>query len=28
MMKSCGFGHVDVHNLAAGIVALHAGVKC
>jgi len=28
MMKSAGFGHVDVHNLAAGIVALHVGVRC
>ena len=28
MMKSAGYGHVDVHNLAGGIVALHAGVKC
>jgi demethylmenaquinone methyltransferase/2-methoxy-6-polyprenyl-1,4-benzoquinol methylase len=28
MMKSAGFGHVDVHNLASGIVALHVGVKC
>ena len=28
MMKAAGFGHVDVHNLAAGIVALHVGVKC
>ena len=28
MMKSSGFGHVDVHNLAAGIVALHVGIKC
>ena len=28
MMKSAGFGHVDVHNLAAGAVALHAGIKC
>lgn len=28
MMKTAGFGHVDVHNLAGGIVALHAGVKC
>jgi demethylmenaquinone methyltransferase/2-methoxy-6-polyprenyl-1,4-benzoquinol methylase len=28
MMKAAGFGHVDVHNLAAGIVALHAGIKC
>ncbi|MEY8876649.1 MAG: bifunctional demethylmenaquinone methyltransferase/2-methoxy-6-polyprenyl-1,4-benzoquinol methylase UbiE [Leptothrix sp. (in: b-proteobacteria)] len=28
MMKSAGFGHVDVHNLSAGIVALHVGLKC
>ncbi len=28
MMKGAGFGHVDVHNLAGGIVALHAGIKC
>ena len=28
LMKSAGFGHVDVHNLSAGVVALHAGVKC
>jgi demethylmenaquinone methyltransferase/2-methoxy-6-polyprenyl-1,4-benzoquinol methylase len=28
MMKSAGFGHVDVHNLAAGVVALHVGIKC
>jgi len=28
MMKAAGFGHVDVHNLAAGIVALHVGIKC
>jgi demethylmenaquinone methyltransferase/2-methoxy-6-polyprenyl-1,4-benzoquinol methylase len=28
MMKSAGFGHVDVHNLSAGIVAVHAGIKC
>jgi demethylmenaquinone methyltransferase/2-methoxy-6-polyprenyl-1,4-benzoquinol methylase len=28
MMKDAGFGHVDVHNLAAGIVALHVGIKC
>ncbi len=28
MMKTAGFGHVDVHNLAGGIVALHAGVRC
>ncbi len=28
MMQGAGFGHVDVHNLAAGIVALHVGIKC
>lgn len=28
MMKSAGFGHVDVHNLAAGAVALHVGIRC
>jgi len=28
MMKGAGFGHVDVHNLSAGIVALHVGIKC
>jgi len=28
MMKDAGFGHVDVHNLAAGVVALHVGIKC
>jgi demethylmenaquinone methyltransferase/2-methoxy-6-polyprenyl-1,4-benzoquinol methylase len=28
IMKDAGFGHVDVHNLAAGAVALHVGVKC
>ncbi|NRF69082.1 bifunctional demethylmenaquinone methyltransferase/2-methoxy-6-polyprenyl-1,4-benzoquinol methylase UbiE [Aquincola sp. S2] len=28
MMKSAGFGHVDVHNLTAGVVALHVGIKC
>ncbi|GAA6143429.1 bifunctional demethylmenaquinone methyltransferase/2-methoxy-6-polyprenyl-1,4-benzoquinol methylase UbiE [Hydrogenophaga sp. 5NK40-0174] len=28
MMKSAGFGHVDVHNLSAGVVALHMGIKC
>jgi demethylmenaquinone methyltransferase/2-methoxy-6-polyprenyl-1,4-benzoquinol methylase len=25
MMKDAGFGHVDVHNLTAGVVALHVG---
>lgn len=28
LMKDAGFGHVDVHNLAAGVVALHVGVAC
>ena len=28
MLKGAGFGHVDVHNLAGGIVALHVGIKC
>lgn len=28
MMKAAGFGHVDVHDLAGGIVAVHLGVKC
>jgi demethylmenaquinone methyltransferase/2-methoxy-6-polyprenyl-1,4-benzoquinol methylase len=27
-MKSAGFGHVDVHNLTGGVVALHVGTKC
>ena len=28
MMKDAGFGHVDVHNMSAGVVALHVGIKC
>ena len=28
MMKLNGFGHVDYHNLTAGVVALHVGIKC
>lgn len=28
MLKEAGFGHVDVHNLSAGITALHLGIKC
>ena len=28
MMKAAGFGHVDVHNLSAGVVAVHVGIKC
>ena len=28
MMKTAGFGHVDVHNLTGGVVALHVGIRC
>jgi demethylmenaquinone methyltransferase / 2-methoxy-6-polyprenyl-1,4-benzoquinol methylase len=28
LMKASGFGHVDVHNLTGGVVALHVGVRC
>lgn len=28
MMQKAGFGHVDFHNLAGGVVALHVGIKC
>jgi demethylmenaquinone methyltransferase/2-methoxy-6-polyprenyl-1,4-benzoquinol methylase len=28
MMKAAGFGHVDVHNMTGGVVALHVGLKC
>ena len=28
LMKAAGFGHVDVHNLTGGVVALHVGTKC
>lgn len=28
LMKKAGLGHVDVHNLSAGVVALHVGIKC
>lgn len=28
MVREAGFGHVDVHNLSAGITALHVGIKC
>jgi demethylmenaquinone methyltransferase/2-methoxy-6-polyprenyl-1,4-benzoquinol methylase len=28
LMKSSGFGHVDFHNLSAGVVALHVCIKC
>lgn len=27
LMKAAGFAHVDVHNLSAGVVALHVGLK-
>jgi demethylmenaquinone methyltransferase/2-methoxy-6-polyprenyl-1,4-benzoquinol methylase len=28
LMKDAGFGHVDVHNMTGGVVALHMGLKC
>jgi len=28
MMKDAGFGHVDVHRMTGGVVALHAGIRC
>jgi demethylmenaquinone methyltransferase/2-methoxy-6-polyprenyl-1,4-benzoquinol methylase len=28
MMHKGGFGHVDYHNMAGGLVALHVGIKC
>jgi demethylmenaquinone methyltransferase/2-methoxy-6-polyprenyl-1,4-benzoquinol methylase len=28
MMKTAGFGHVDVHNMTGGVVALHMGIRC
>ncbi len=28
LMKVNGFGHVDVHNMTGGVVALHVGIKC
>ena len=28
LMKTNGFGHVDYHNMSAGLVALHVGIKC
>ena len=28
MMHKGGFGHVDYHNLTAGVAALHVGIKC
>jgi demethylmenaquinone methyltransferase/2-methoxy-6-polyprenyl-1,4-benzoquinol methylase len=28
MMVQAGFGHVDFHNMTAGVVALHVGIRC
>ena len=28
LMQESGFGHVDYHNLTAGVVALHVGIRC
>jgi len=28
LMREAGFGHVDIHNLSAGVVALHVGIRC
>ena len=28
MLHKAGFGHVDYHNMAGGVVALHVGIKC
>jgi len=28
LMKTAGFGHVDVHNMTGGVVAMHMGIKC
>ncbi len=28
LMRNSGFGHVDYHNMTAGIAALHVGIKC
>ncbi len=28
LMCKSGFGHVDCHNMSAGVVALHVGIKC
>jgi demethylmenaquinone methyltransferase/2-methoxy-6-polyprenyl-1,4-benzoquinol methylase len=28
LMKGAGFGHVDVHRLTGGVVALHVGIRC
>ncbi len=28
LMQECGFAHVDIHNLSAGVVALHVAIRC
>jgi demethylmenaquinone methyltransferase / 2-methoxy-6-polyprenyl-1,4-benzoquinol methylase len=28
LMKSAGFGHVEVHDLVGGVVAVHMGIRC
>ena len=28
LMQECGLGHVDIHNLSAGLVALHVSIRC
>lgn len=28
LMQETGFGHVDYHNLTAGVAALHVGIRC
>ena len=28
LMQQAGFGHVDYHNMTAGVVALHVGIIC
>jgi demethylmenaquinone methyltransferase/2-methoxy-6-polyprenyl-1,4-benzoquinol methylase len=28
LMQDSGFGHVDIHNLSAGLVALHVAMRC
>ena len=28
LMQEGGFGHVDIHNMTGGVVALHVGIKC
>ncbi|WP_027016165.1 bifunctional demethylmenaquinone methyltransferase/2-methoxy-6-polyprenyl-1,4-benzoquinol methylase UbiE [Comamonas composti] len=28
LMQDSGFGHVDYHNMTAGVAALHVGIKC